>query len=69
MVVLATKLSATLFLGWDLPSIWKNKILSDTYWKDLLIYMKVIFHRFSEPHLEYNQDQTPQNIKGPLWPS
>ena len=35
----------------------ENNTLSDTYWRDQLVYMKVQVHSSLEPPQEYNQDQ------------
>ena len=37
----------------------ENKTLSDTYWRNAITCIKVQANSFSEPLLEYNQDQTP----------
>ena len=46
----------------------ENKILSDTYWRVQLVYMKAQAHTSSEPPLEYNQNQIPLTNQGSLWP-
>ena len=49
----------------------ENKIPSDTYWRVLLVCMKILAHSSLEPPLEYNQDQTPfkvcYDISNHLW--